>query len=944
MAEKVYTDQLFPTGISEKEFLTNYSKYVPEEFKKAKPRKCIIKLAKMLDMGPAKITVESPEYWGLNLLVPKDEYAEIMLAMGQRKPKTLSQIAKATGRSEEELVPILEEMNQGCMIESNYENPQHEKQWLVPLWIPGPCEFANMHEETYSKHPEVGRFFDCMGYFPASAAVQMIPPGGAGQGMHVIPVEKAIEHNNQALDIEFISHWLEKYDGHIAAATCSCRSARELHKENCGDDKNHWCIVVGDMADFAVETKKGAVYIDKKEAMRIFQKAEDLGYVHQTTSNDGPDKIIAICNCQPKVCIALRTSQLFNTPNMSRSAYVSHIDKTKCVACGQCVQNCPAGALKLGQKLCTTHGEIEYPKQILPDDHKWGPDKWDWDYLAHARIESHETGTAPCKSACPAHIGIQGYLKLASQGKYDEALELIKKDNPFPAVCGRICNRRCEEACTRGTVDRAVAIDEVKKFLAQRDLDAETRYIPKIVAPRAMENEFEDKIAIIGAGPAGLTCAYYLALMGYKPVVFEKNEKPGGMMVYGIPSFKLEKDVVAAEIDVLRELGVDIRCGVQVGKDVTLQQLRDEGYKAFYIAIGCQASNRPGVPNDDAEGILPALDHLYKVGAGGYQISGKTVVVGGGNVAIDAARTAMRVGAESVQMFCLEPRDQMPAAEDEIEEALEENITLHCGWGPKEFLKDENGKVSGVVFKKCTQVRNAEGRFDPKYDENDTVTVEAQYVVTSIGQRIDWDHLIDGESIEFVHGNYPKADHHTYQTAQPDIFVGGDVYTGPKFVIDAIAAARIAAESIHRYVRPNCSMTSGRDWREINMLDKDTAVIPSYDHTPRQVAPERKDINPKTSFKDKRLPFTEEQVKKETARCLSCGVTIVDENRCLGCGLCTTKCKFDAISLSRDLPENATMTRYEDAMKVILPYQLKRMKNIAKRSLQDVLKIKPKKA
>ncbi len=934
MEKKVYTDHIFPTGISEKEFLTNYPKYIPDEFKNAKPRKSIIKLAKMLNMAPSKITVESPEYWGLCIICPKDEYAEIALAMGQRKPKTLSQIAKVTKRSEEELLPILNEMSQCCLIEWNYENPQHEKQWQVPLWIPGPCEFTNMHEKTYAKHPEVGRFFDCMGFFPAASAVHMIPPGGAGQGMHVIPVEKAIERNTQALDIEHITHWLEKYDGHIAASTCSCRSAREMHKESCGDDKNHWCIVVGDMADFAVETQKGAEYVDKAEALRILQKAEDLGYVHQTTSNDGPDKIIAICNCQPKVCIALRTSQLFNTPNMSRSAFVSHIDKSKCVACGQCVQTCPAGALKLGQKLCTTNGEVEYPKQILPDDHKWGPDKWDWDYLEHAREQSHKTGTAPCKSACPAHIGIQGYLKLAAQGRYDEALELIKKDNPFPAVCGRICNRRCEEACTRGQVDKAVAIDEVKKFLAQRDLDSKTRYIPKIVAPIAMENEYTDKIAVIGAGPAGLTCAYYLALMGYKPTVFEKNEQPGGMMVYGIPSFKLEKDVVAAEIDILRELGVTIKCGVNVGEDITLDELRKEGYKAFYIAIGCQGSNRAGIEGENADGVISAVDHLAKVHAGNYTISGKTVVIGGGNVAIDAARTASRVGASEVSMYCLEQRDEMPASDEEIEEAQGEDIKINCGWGPKEILT-KDGRVCGVVFKKCTAVRNAEGKFAPTYDEDDTVTVEADTVITSIGQRIEWGKLIENESIEFVHGNYPKADGHTYQTSQPDIFVGGDVYTGPKFVIDAIASARLAADSIHRFVRPNTNMTSGRDWREINMLDKDTAVIPSYDSTPRQVAGKRKDIDAKTSFREVSLPFTEEQVKKETSRCLGCGVTIVDTNRCIGCGLCTTRCKFDAISLSRDLPENATMTRYEDAMKVILPYQLKRMKNIAVRTVKE---------
>ena len=237
-------------------------------------------------------------------------------------------------------------------------------------------------------------------------------------------------------------------------------------------------------------------------------------------------------------------------------------------------------------------GPIEYPKHELPDTVKWGPEKWDEDYRDNNRINCYDTGTAPCKTACPAHIAVQGYLKKAAQGKYREALALIKKENPFPAVCGHICNRRCEDACTRGTIDQAVAIDEVKKFIAKQDLTAENRYIPPIIPPTT-GRLFEEKIAIIGGGPAGLSCAFYLAEKGYKPTVFEKNEKPGGMLVYGIPSFKLEKDVVEAEIDVMRQMGVEIKCGVEVGKDITLKELRKQGYKAFYIAIGCQAEEKP---------------------------------------------------------------------------------------------------------------------------------------------------------------------------------------------------------------------------------------------------------------------------------------------------------------------------------------------------------------
>lgn len=751
----------------------------------------------------------------------------------------------------------------------------------------------------------------------------MVPPGGAGIGMHVIPVEKAIEMENQSIDIEHISHWLKKYEGKYAASPCSCRLSRQTYEEGCADDPEDWCIAVGDMADYVVETQKGGRYITYEEVLDILKKAEDNGFVHQITNIDGKNKIFAICNCNVNVCYALRTSQLFNTPNMSRSAYVAHVKTENCVACGRCVEYCPAGAVKLGQKLCTKDGPMEYPKHELPDAVKWGPEKWDEDYRDNNRINCYDTGTAPCKTACPAHIAVQGYLKKAAQGKYREALALIKKENPFPAVCGHICNRRCEDACTRGTIDQAVAIDEVKKFIAKQDLTAENRYIPPIVPPTT-GRLFDEKIAIIGGGPAGLSCAFYLAEKGYKPTVFEKNEKPGGMLVYGIPSFKLEKDVVEAEIDVMRQMGVEIKCGIEVGKDITLEELRKQGYKAFYLAIGCQGGRKANIQGEDAEGVMTAVDFLRTVGDNqNYPVEGRTVVVGGGNVAIDVARTASRCGASEVSMFCLEGREIMPASEEEITEAQEEGITLNCGWGPKEILT-ENGKVKGIVFKKCLSVFDENKRFAPKFDEAVTMTVPCERVFLSIGQSIVWGNLLEGSKVELGRGNGAVADKVTYQTAEPDIFVGGDVYTGPKFAIDAIAAGKEGAISIHRFVQPHSSLTIGRNRRQFIELDKSNIQIEEYDNSSRQIPGMRKDIDAHKSFRDAKEAFTEEQVKKETARCLGCGASVVDENKCIGCGVCTTKCEFDAIHLYREHPECSTMHKSEDKMKVILPYAFKR--------------------
>lgn len=902
------------------------------EFKNPHPelpvREPILKLGKMITdrapikLGLEKLTADDPEYWGLAAICT-DEMAEVALKMGVRKPKTLSEMIDITGMEEKYLENLLETMAFNGILEYNWENPNHEKQYVLPMFVPGSAEFANMNEKILEEHPEMGRFFERMSRIPLEGLTHMVPPGGAGIGMHVIPVQKEVDMCNEAISLEKISYWLDKYEGKYAASPCSCRRSRKTFDEGCADDENDWCIAVGDMADYVVETGKGGRYITKEEALEIFKKAEDNGFVHQITNIDGENKIFAICNCNVNVCYALRTSQLFNTPNMSRSAYVAHVNKENCVACGRCVEYCPAGALSLGQKLCRKDKtEVEYPKMPLPSEQKWGRHMWSEDYRDKNRINTHESGTAPCKTACPAHIAVQGYLKMAAQGRFTEALALIKKNNPLPAICGYVCNRRCEDACTRGTIDESIAIDEVKKFIAMLDIDAKTRYVPKKVVP-STKGYFDEKIAIIGAGPAGISCAYYLAEKGYTNVtVFDKNKEPGGMVVYGIPSFVMEKNIVQAEIDVLRMMGVEFKCSVEVGKDITIDELRGEGYMAFYVAIGCQGGKMTGVPGEDATGVMSGVELLrLTTDNENYKLDGDTVVIGGGNVAIDVSRTAIRCSSTKVSQVSLETKDIMPALPEEIETAQAEGIDIIGGWGPKEILT-KDGRVTGVVFKKCTSVKDKDGRFNPQYDENETMTIECSNVLMCIGQSIEWGNLLDGTKVEFWHGNYPVADKITYQTAEPDIFVGGDVYTGPKFAIDAIAAGKQGAVSIHRFVQPHSSLTIGRDPNYYVELDKEDLSIENYDNTGRQRPAKKTDVD-KLSFRSDAGIFTEEQVKKETARCLGCGATIVDANQCIGCGICTTKCEFDAIHLERDLPECSTMRKSEDKLKYILPYGAK---------------------
>ena len=890
------------------------------------PRENLLKLGSMItNRIGLKATADDPEYWGL-ASVMTDEMVEVALKMGVRKPKTTEQLMKLTKMEREPLEKLLTEMAWLGIVEYNWENldgknPNHEKRWILPLFVPGSAEFLNMRKSQIDQNPEVAAFFERMTFLPLEKITPMVPPGGSGIGMHVIPVEKAIESENEAIGLEKISYWLDKYEGKYAKSMCSCRASRQKLGEGCGDDPENWCIAVGDMADYVVETQRGE-YITKEEALDIFRRAEENGFVHQITNIDGEQKIFAICNCNVNICNALRTSQLFNTPNMSRSAYVAKVESENCVACGRCVEGCPAGAVKLGQKLCTKDGPITYPRRELPDDHEWGLEKWAIDYRDKNRVNCYKTGTAPCKTACPAHIAVQGYLKLAAQGKYKEALQLIKRDNPFPAVCGRICNRRCEDACTRGTIDQAVAIDEVKRFIAQQDLNAETRFVPEKVIPK-VDGEFEEKIAIIGGGPAGLSCAYYLAEKGYRPTVFEKEKQPGGMLMHGIPEFRLEKDVIEAEINVLRALGVEFHCGVEVGRDVTIPELREQGYKGFYVAIGLQSGGRLGVPGEDAEGVKAGIELMREVNLEGKKnLSGRVVVIGGGNIGADVARTALRCGAEKVSLYCLEDYDSMPMGVEDRTECEEDGIEIHAGWGQTEILA-ENGRCSGIRFRKCLSVRNAEGRFAPTFDDNTTEEVPCDMVLYCIGQKVDWKGLLTGTAVELNPNGTAKADPVTYQTAEPDIFVGGDVYTGQKFAIDAIAAGKQGAVSLHRWVQ-DATLTIGRDKREFIELDKNNLLLEeaSYDNTPRQRIGYNETL--RKTFKDGRVAFTEEQVKAETARCLGCGASVVDPNKCIGCGICTTRCAFDAIHLHRDLPECSTMRSAEDKMKGILPYMIKR--------------------
>ena len=871
------------------------------------------------------------DFWILDRLLTKEEVVFLLSFKKRRVGYTTRELAQRNNMKEADCQKMIDHLTWIGILEQNRDNPDQHIQYWIPKWVVGSGEYMVEHKTLCDTNPEVATMFNLAPQEPLELAAKLVPPGGAGIGMHVIPVEKAIDPKIESVSVEHLSHWLNKYDK-FCKMVCACRKAQRVRGEGVGDIEGKMCIGLGDIAEFLVETGKDAEYITREEALEIIQRAERKGYVHQITNLDGENRIVGICNCSPGSCYGLRTSQLFNTPNMSRSAYRAHVDAEKCVACGKCVEVCPAGAAKLGQKLCRKDGsKVMYPVHALPDDHVWGQDKWDRNYRDSNKINCYDSGTSPCKAACPAHIAVQGYVKMAGEGRYEEAVRLIRMDNPFPAVCGAVCNRRCEDACTRGTIDKPVAIDEIKKFLAQWELENPGHF--KVMSENGEGDQWDDyKIAVIGAGPAGLSAAWYLRTEGYPVTVFEKEARPGGMLMNGIPNFRLEKEVLRKEIQLIQDMGAEIRCGVEVGRDVTLDELRQQGYKGFFIAIGLQGGRLAGVPGEDAAGVQSGVDFLRKVNLGETdKLQGDVVVVGGGNVAADVARTALRCTRGKVTMLCLEQREEMPAAKDEVAEILAEKIEIKNGWGPKEVLT-ENGKVTGVVFKRCTRVYDEQRRFAPVYDENDTLTVPCENVLMAIGQSARWGELLKGSRVVLRRNGTAEADPVTLQTAEPDIFVGGDIFHGARFAIDAIADGREGMVSLNRFVHPGQSLTIGRDLRKFPELNKDDIRVESYDNAPRQ-APGLKPGDPRGTFSDLRLPLTEEQVKKEAARCLKCGATTVDFNKCIGCGLCTTRCEFDAIHLSRDLPACSEMHTAEEMMKLVGPYALKRVGKIIKRKI-----------
>ena len=501
--------------------------------------------------------------------------------------------------------------------------------------------------------------------------------------------------------------------------------------------------------------------------------------------------------------------------------------------------------------------------------------------------------TSPCMVGCPAHNNVQGFVSLAAKGKFQRAMQIIKETSPFPSVCGRVCPHPCEAGCNRDQIDEPVAIRSIERFVADYDRSSKDPYFPKVKETK------DEKVAIIGSGPAGLTAAYFLARDGYQVTVFEKLPIAGGMMAVGIPEYRLPKDILAAEIQLIQDLGVDIRTGVTFGSDITLQSLKQDGYKAFFLATGLHDNIHLNIENEGMDGMLRGIDFLRDVALGNTVSIGKRViVVGGGNVAMDVAMTALREGAEEVSLVCLECREEMPAWEHEIRMAEEEGIEIVNCLGPNR-IQSQDGAFAGIEFKRCTRVFDEDGTFNPQYDEADLTQFKCDTAIVAIGQTADLA-FAEKQGIPVSSTGGLEADPVTLETPIKGVFTGGDVFLGPASIAQAIGSGREAARSIDRYL-------SGRDLR-LGRLGRDKVLKAItepqkeiFDPSARAQMPHLEPSVRIQSFDEVQTGFTEDMTVQEGNRCIMCGASCVQScpydvmqfnheiNKAVKCDLCIDK-------------------------------------------------------
>ncbi len=548
--------------------------------------------------------------------------------------------------------------------------------------------------------------------------------------------------------------------------------------------------------------------------------------------------------------------------------YPRYVDESKCTGCGDCIQACPVNISdRFDRDLGTRKGIAKHYAQAVPN-----------------LVSILKQGHSPCKVTCPAHINVQGYVQLIKKKEYVKAVNLIRERNPLSGICGRVCPAPCEAECTRAEKDSAVAIRLLKRFASDQEMEKLksgeiTLPEEKTPAPDAK------KVAVIGAGPAGLTAANDLAQAGYAVTAYEALPEPGGMLRWGIPEYRLPQPVLDHEIELIRRKGVTFELNCRVGKDIAFDKLRQEN-DAVFISVGVHESRSLGVNGEDLSGVLQGVDFLRQAGSADDKptVKGRVVVIGGGNVAVDVARTALRLGAASVEMVSLEKRHEMPAYPEEIEATLTEGITIRNGWGV--YGVSGNGSVTGIELKRCTSIFNDEGRFSPVYDEKDRTSLEVDQVIVAIGQMNN-KAFLEHTGIDVERGSF-KADPVTLQTSIEGVFAGGDTVSGPASVIEAVAAGKRAAESIQRALEGKDLLV---DRFEESIRPVPEELLPSIKKIEKQARCEPSELpaaQRKTNFNEVEQGLTEEAALAEAERCLNCAL-------CSECQECSVACEHHAI-------------------------------------------------
>ncbi len=653
----------------------------------------ILKLATKISlesMTYTGITYNDPEYKILEPIID-DEMCAIMMHLRLEANRTVEDVAKRARKSVEYTQEQLDKLCKTGAVRYRYVDGK--RCYFYPIWVPGIMEGILANREQCDRYPVLGESFEAYTRRRLEMLAPMLDNGTVGMcPMRVMPVMSAIENDTRTASYDELKTLIENATA-ISVGPCSCRRARRLMGEGCGHLEEDMCMYLNDNAVCYSEQGYHRL-ITKEEAYEILRRAEDNGLVHEINQTPGFEDATAICNCCGCSCFALRIEELFRTPRAIRSNYIARVDKEKCVACGQCVESCQTNALKLGQKRCTTDPHIsdtyDTDRSVPYDRRTYDPD------FRTNRSDVMPSGTAPCKAVCPLNIPVQGCLQLLSVGRYDDAAALIRQATPFPELCGSVCGRQCEKVCTRNQIDAAVAIADVCRTLVRRELDAGKVILPPLKNPTGIPHT--EKIAVIGAGPAGLSCAYFLRQQGYPVTVLEKDTVPGGAPATLIPAFRLDRKAYAAEIDVLARMGVEFRTGVEVGKDTTLDALRAEGYKAFFLGIGAGKQSK-----DAPAGTVDARRYLHRKR---QSVKGSVVVLGGGKEAVDCARAARKGGAASVTVVA-------GAIQADISEAKKEGIAFRAPFAVQEMTRPKSSPQTRSSLLRATSRRRTPLPPDP---------------------------------------------------------------------------------------------------------------------------------------------------------------------------------------------------------------------------------------